>query len=131
MNPPDHDLLSLLGELIKWLSAPLFAIVAWAWNTNSKEHDALWAAHEKLQSGTSSGHSVLNDRMMEYVDTVTGDLRDQSRRQSDRANEHIVKLFANAELDRKEFHHQMDAMRSDSFARHIELMNAIHGKADK
>jgi hypothetical protein len=125
---PDDSILSFVKDFI-W--APLLGLVAWAWSRNQKEHDDLWAAHETLRSGTTSGHSVLNDRIMEYVDTVTGDLRHQSRRQSDKANDHIVKLFANAELDRKEFHHQMDAMRSDNFARHIELMNAIHVKADK
>jgi len=125
---PDDSILSFIKDFV-W--APLLGLVAWAWSRNQKEHDDLWAAHEKLQSGTSSGHSVLNDRIMEYVDTATNDLRDQSRRQSDKANEHITKLFANAELDRKEFHNQMDAMRSDNFTRHIELMNAIHSKADK
>ena len=131
MNPPDNDLFQILKDLLGWLSAPVFGLIAWGWSRNQKEHDDLWAAHEKLQAGTSSGNSVLNDRIMEYVDTVTSDMRDQQRRTSDKATEHITKLFQNAEQDRKEFHKQISDLREDSFKRHIELMNAIHGASSK
>ena len=128
MNPPDNDILTFIKD---WLWAPLLALIGWAWTRNQKEHDDLWEAHEKLQAGTSSGNSVLNDRIMDYVDTVTSDMKDQQRRTSDKATEHITKLFQNAEQDRKEFHKQISDLREDGFKRHIELMNAIHGESSK
>ena len=128
MIPPDMSVLEFVKDFL-W--APLLGLIAWAWSRNQKEHDDMRAAHDKLMSGTSVGHSVLNDRIMVYVDTAAAEMRDEQTRISDKAAAHIAKLFENAERDRKDFHDQIDAMRKDSFARHIELMSAIHGKADK
>ena len=131
MNPPDNDLLSLLGELIKWLSAPLLGLVAWAWNTNRAEHDALRAAHEKLRDAQSTGASKLNDRIMDHIDDQVRELRvfvisEDAKLLSEQLVQrgHIGKIFDKLE----EASH-----RSED--RHRELLTAIHTglakKADK
>ena len=129
MTPPnDFD---LLGFIKDFLWAPALGLIAWAWNRNQKEHDDLRESHEKLSDSTHSGHSTLNDKIMEYVDTVVGDMKDEQRRKSDKLALHIEKLFENAEKDRKEFSKVMTDHREDSYKRHIELLQAIHSKADR
>jgi len=129
MNPPENfDLFDFIKTFI-WL--PAMALVAWAWNRNQKEHDDLWAAQEKARGDASAGHSTLNDRLMEYVDSVMSEVKDDQRRKSDKLAEHIEKLFNNAEADRKEFSKVMADHREDSYKRHIELLHAINAKADK
>lgn len=91
----------------------------------------LKAAQDKLRDNTSTGHSVLNDRIMEYVDSTMVEVRDENRRRSDKLAEHIEKLFANAESDRRAFNQTMAEHREDSYKRHIELLHAINSKADK
>ena len=129
MTPPnDFD---LLGFIKDFLWAPALALIGWAWTRNQKEHDDLRESHEKLSDSTHSGHSILNDKIMEYVDTVVGDMKDEQRRKSDKLALHIEKLFENAEKDRKEFSKVMTDHREDSYKRHIELLQAIHSKADR
>jgi polyhydroxyalkanoate synthesis regulator phasin len=120
MTSPDNDLLSILGEIIKWLSAPLFGLVSWAWLRNQKEHDDLWRAHEKNR-----------DDANKYVDSAITEVKDDQRRRSDKLAGHIERLFQNAEADRKEFSKVMADHREDSYKRHIELLHAINNKADK
>ena len=128
MNQPDFDLITFVKDYI-W--APALMLIGWAWSRNEKEHDMIRERQEKLQHNTSTGHSVLNDRLMEHVDSTVMELRDEQRRRSDKMTDHITKLFENAERDRSEFNKTMADHREDSFRRHIELMNAINGKADK
>ena len=129
MTPPnDFDLIAFAKD---WIFAPALAIAAWAWNRNQKEHDDLWAAHDKLQSNTSTGYSSLNDKMMEHVDGRFEDVKEDAGKRIDKVNEHITRLFQNAEQDRKDSHLQFESLRKDMFDRHIELMSAIHAKADK
>lgn len=119
-------------DMVKTLViAPAIGLAAWAWNRNQKEHDELWAAHESTRKDSSTGHSVLNDKLMEYVDSTMTDVRDEQRRRTDKINDHITKLFENAERDRKDFHQTLAEYREDSYKRHIELLNAINSKADK
>ena len=128
MTPNEFSILDFIKDFL-W--APALGLIAWAWNRNQKEHDDLRESHDKLSDSTHTGHSTLNDKIMEYVDTVVGDMKDEQRRRSDRMNDNIVKLFENAEKDRKEFSNVMAAHREDSYKRHIELLQAIHSKADR
>ena len=128
MNPPEFNLLDFIKDFL-WV--PLLALVGWAWTRNEKEHDMLHEDHKKLSESTRVGHSTLNDKIMEYVDSVITDVKDDQRRRSDKLAEHIEKLFHNAELDRKEFSKAMSDHREDSYKRHIELLHAINSKADK
>lgn len=90
---------------------------------------------ENIKQNTSDGYSVLNDRVMEYVDSKVSDVRDEQRRKTDKMNDHIVKLFENAERDRASFREELARHSQQSSERHIELLSAIHtglaGKADK
>lgn len=128
MNPPEFNLLDFVKDFL-W--APLLALIAWAWNRNEKAHDDLRTNHEKLSDSTHTGHSTLNDKIMEYVDSQINEVKGEQRRRSDKLADHIEKLFANAELDRKEFSKVMADHREDSYKRHIELLHAINSKADK
>jgi len=128
MTPPDFNLLDFIKDFL-W--APALALLAWAWKHNEKEHDMLRTNHEKLSDSTHTGHSTLNDKIMEYVDSQISEVKGDQRRRSDKLAEHIEKLFANAELDRKEFSKVMADHREDSYKRHIELLHAINAKADK
>ena len=87
--------------------------------------------HSRLRESSSSGHSVLNDKLMEYVDSTLTDVRDENRRRSDKLASHIERLFENAERDRKDYHQTLAEHREDSYKRHIELLHAINSKADK
>jgi len=128
MTQPDFDLISFIKDFV-WM--PAVGLVGWAWNRNQKEHDDLWKAHESTRKDTSTGHSVLNDKIMEYVDSTMVEVKDEQRRRTDKINDHITKLFENAEKDRKEFHQTLSEHREDSYKRHIELLHAINSKADK
>lgn len=128
MTPPDFDLIDFIKTFI-W--APALALAAWAWSRNEKEHDMIRDNHEKLSSSTHTGHSTLNDKIMEYVDSAINEVKDDQRRRSDKLATHIEKLFENAEKDRKEFSKVMSDHREDSYKRHIELLHAINAKADK
>ena len=128
MNPPEFNLIDFVKDFL-W--APILALVGWAWTRNQKEHDDLRNNHEKLSDSTHTGHSTLNDKIMEYVDSAIMEVKDDQRRRSDKLAQHVEKLFENAEKDRKEFSKVMADHREDSYKRHIELLHAIHGKADK
>ena len=110
-----------------WVWAPVMGLIAWAWNHNEKEHEMLRSQAEKLQGNTSTGYSVLNDRVMEHIDKQVTDVRAfvvsedvKLMNELSVQRNHIAKLF-----DKLEQHSK------DSFQRHIELMNAINSKADK
>ena len=128
MTQPDFDLISFVKDFV-WM--PAIGLVGWAWNRNQKEHDDLWRAHESTRKDTSTGHSVLNDKIMEYVDSTMVEVKDENRRRTDKINDHITKLFENAEADRRSFHQTLADHREDSYKRHIELLHAINAKADK
>lgn len=128
MNQPDFNLIDFIKDFV-W--APLLALIGWAWSRNQKEHDMLRESHDKLHHATHAGHSELNDRIMEYIDSTLGEVKDEQRRRSDKIAGHIEKLFENAEKDRKEFSQLMADHREDSYKRHIELLHAINAKADK
>lgn len=58
-----------------YLWAPLLGLIAWAWNRNEKEHESLKAKVDaitekttNLRQHTSDGYSLLNDRIMNYID---------------------------------------------------------------
>jgi hypothetical protein len=128
MNTPDFSLIDFIKDFL-WV--PLLALVGFAWRHNEKEHDMLRTSHEKLIDSTHTGHSTLNDRIMEYVDSQINEVKDDQRRRSDKLAGHIERLFQNAEEDRKEMSRVMSDHREDSYKRHIELLHAIHGKADR
>lgn len=128
MTPNDFNLLDFIKDFL-W--APAIALVGWAWTRNQKEHDDLWKAHDKTRDDTSTGHSTLNDRIMEYVDSTLTEVKEENRRRSDKLAGHIERLFQNAEADRKEMSKVMAEHREDSYKRHIELLHAINSKADK
>ena len=125
---PEFNLIDFIKDFL-W--APILGLVAWAWNRNEKAHDDLRESHEKLSDSTHTGHSTLNDKIMEYVDSQISEVKGEQRRRSDKLAEHIEKLFSNAELDRKEFSKVMADHREDSYKRHIELLHAINSKADR
>jgi len=128
MTPQEFDLIDFVKSFV-WV--PALAIAGWAWKRNEKEHDMMRDSHEKLSSSTHTGHSTLNDKIMEYVDSAIMEVKDEQRRKSDRLANHIEKLFSNAEEDRKSFSKVMADHREDSYKRHIELLHAINAKADK
>jgi ATP-dependent DNA ligase len=125
MNPPDTDALALLGDIIKWLSAPLFAMVAWAWSTNAKEHEELRKVAESLREAQSSGASKLNDRIMDHIDEQVRELRifviaedAKIMNENTTMRSTVAKVFDKLEAQ---------ALRADD--RHGEVMKAIHDLA--
>jgi len=132
MTPPDSELIAFIKYFI-W--APLLALIAWTWNRNEKEHEMLKASHEALRTNQSTGYSTLNDRVMVHVDERVDEVRNDHGKRIDKINDHIAKLFENAEKDRAAFRDALTAHSQQSSDRHIELMKAIHtglaGKADK
>ena len=138
MAPPETDVLSLIGDIIKWLSVPVFGLIAWGWNRNDKEHDNMALAQRNLQAEVSRGHSTLNDRIMEHIDAQVRDVRlfviqEDTKLMAELGTQrgHIGKIFDKMEVQSK---------RSED--QHIETLNAIHalsntmhqalaGKADK
>ena len=132
MSPPDNDLIAFIKDFI-W--APLLGLVAWAWSRNEKEHDMLRSSHEALRANQSTGYSTLNDRVMGHVDERVDEVKSDHGKRIDKINDHIAKLFENAEKDRAAFRDALTLHSRDSQDRHIELLKAIHtglaGKADK
>lgn len=132
MTPPDSDLIAFIKDFI-W--APLLALIAWAWNRNEKEHDMIRSSHEALRTNQSTGYSTLNDRVMGHVDERVDEVKTEHGKRLDKINDHIAKLFENAEKDRAAFRDALTLHSRDSQDRHIELLKAIHtglaGKADK
>ena len=98
-------------------------------------HSELKKQQESLQTNTSNGYSVLNDRVMEYIDGRVDEVKREGDKRFERTNEHITKLFENAEKDRATFREANAAQAELNSRRHIELLQAIHtglaGKADK
>jgi len=129
---PDNEVFSFVRE---WLWAPALGLIAWAWNRNEQEHTMLRERTDSLKQNTSDGYSVLNNRFVEYVDSKVGDVQDEQRRKTDKINDHITKLFENAERDRASFRDALATHSQQSSERHIELLSAIHTglakKADK
>ena len=122
MIPPETDVLSLLGEVVKWLSAPMFALIAWAWSRNQKEHDDMALAQRTLQAEVSKGHSKLNDKIMEHIDDQVREVRlfviqEDAKLMAELGTQrgHIGKIFDKMEADTKR--------REDQ---HIETIQAIH-----
>jgi len=128
MTQPDFDLLTFIKDFV-W--APLLALVGWAWHRNERAHEMLWEKHDAVRKDASTGHSVLNDRITEYVDTAVDEVKSEQRRRTDKLAEHIERLFQNAETDRKDFAKVMADHREDSYKRHIELLNTINAKVGK
>lgn len=132
MTSIDAEIIAIIKDFV-W--APILGLVAWAWNRNEKEHDSLWEKAEKLENGMLTASSGLNDRIMDHIETQIGEVKTEHRRRSDKMNEHITKLFENAEKDRAGFRDALASHSRESQQRHIELLSAIHtglaGKADK
>ena len=126
MNPPDHDVLAFIKDFL-W--APLLGLVAWAWHRNEKEHDMIRAAHTKamehvdhLKSNTSSGYSILNDRVMEHIDKQINEVRTFVIQED-------AKLIAEISVQRGHIGKIFDKMEAQSIRsedRHSETMQAIH-----
>jgi hypothetical protein len=121
---------------------PATVIIGWAWKLNKEEHDAMKLEHKQLRESTSSGHSVLNDRIMEHIDDKVDSIRADYERRLDRTNDHITKLFQNAEADRASFREALTDLSNSSTNRHLEILKsqqdilvALHtglaGKQDK
>lgn len=95
----------------------------------------LKASHDSLRNSQSVDYSTLNDRVMVHVDERVDEVRTEHGKRIDKLNNHIEKLFENAEKDRAAFRDALTAHSQQSTERHIELMRAIHvglaGKADK
>lgn len=117
---------STLIDFIKdFLWAPLLGLVAWAWNRNEREHEALREKADKLETGMLTASSGLNDRIMEHIDVQISDVKALVREEDRKLSEeqmtqrgHIGKIF-----DKMEAH----AQRSED--RHVETLNAIHALA--
>lgn len=153
MNPPENEVVTFAKEWV-WPAVVGVGTIAagaakWLWQRNEKEHDELRQQakqkhdellyaiekqrkdYERLKESASQGHSQLNDRLMEHVDTRVDEAIKFAREEDGRLmaelamhRGHIAKLF-----DKLEDH----ARRSED--RHLELLQAIHvglaGKADK
>lgn len=137
-------------ELVRnWIFLPILGVLGIAWRLNEKEHDAMRQVQKELKdsqdglkTNTSAGYSVLNDKFMDYVDARVTEVKHEGNERINKANDHIAKLYENAERDRAAFREALAEHASASNARHIELLNgqsallnAIHvglaGKADK
>jgi len=118
-----------------WVWAPTCALIAWAWKHNDGEHKMLWKKHDAIRKDLSEGHSVLNNRIMEALDTRVNDAKAESDKRYDRMADHITKLFENAERDRAAFRDALFEHSRRSEERHIEVLQTLHtglaGKADK
>jgi len=129
---PDNNMLEFLRD---YVFIPIGTALVWMWSRNEKEHEMLRERTDSIKQNTSDGYSVLNDRVMDYVDSKVGAVQDEQRRKTDRMNDHIAKLFENAEKDRASFREELSKHSQQSAERHIELLSAIHtglaGKADK
>lgn len=128
----EADAFSFIKDYI-WV--PASALVGFFWKHNERQHEKLWEATEALRNHTSDGYSTLNDRVMEHIDGTVAEIKDENRRRIDKMDEHITKLFENAEKDRATFRDALDNYARRSEERHIELLQTIHvglaQKADK
>lgn len=95
----------------------------------------LKAGQEKLRDNASKGYSVLNDRIITHVDERVDEVKHDHGKRIDQLNQHVIKLFENAEKDRAVFREALSVHSQQSTERHIELMTAFHTglaqKADK
>lgn len=123
------------GFIKDYLWVPAAALVGFFWKHNEREHDKLWEATDKLRAHTSDGYSTLNDRVMDHIDVTVSEIKNENRRRIDKMDQHITKLFENAEKDRSTFREALENYARRSEERHIELLQTIHtglaGKADK
>ena len=138
MALPDTDVFTILKDVASWLSAPVFALVAWAWNKNDREHEAMRTAqeamrksHEELARKMSDSGSKLNDRIMDHID-------DQVKETRIFVVQEDTKLMAELTVQRGHIGKIFDKLEEASHRsedRHRELLTAIHtglaGKADK
>lgn len=142
MNPEIFDLLKGLAQ---WGSGLAIALVVWAYKQNEKEHDAMkLAAKEAVEKAnaikqhTSDGYSILNDRMMDHIDSQVREMRAFVMTED-------AKLLAETTINRShiaKIFDKIEAQAQRSEDRHVETLNAIHtlastmhtalaGKADK
>lgn len=133
-----NEVFDILKGLLSWASGIAILLIGFAWKQNEEAHKRLHDKTEeamrtaaKARQDASDSHSVLMDRFMEHVDTSVNEVKDEQRRRSDKLASHIERLFQNAEVDRKEFSKIITDHREESYKRHIELLHAINGKADK
>jgi hypothetical protein len=126
----DDQILTFIKDFL-W--APLLGLVAWAWKTNEDAHKAL-AAEQKamrdselaLRKDTSTGHSVLNDKIMEHIDDQVREVRlfviqEDAKLMAELGTQrgHIGKIFD-----------KMDIASKRSEDQHIETLQAIHALAN-
>lgn len=112
---------AVIGIIKDFIWTPLIGLVVWAWRTNEKEHEKLWAKSEKLEEGMLTASSGLNNRIMEHIDVQIGEVKALVREEdhklaAEQATQrgHIGKLF-----DKIESH----AQRSED--RHNEMMGVL------
>lgn len=115
-----------------WLWAPLLGLVAWAWNRNEKEHEALRIKSEKLEEGMLTASSGLNDRIMEHIDVQISEVktlvRDEDRKLSEEqliARGHIAKLFEKIEETRKDTTAALASNAARAEDRHHEVLGVL------
>lgn len=119
---PDSNLLDFLKE---WVILPAAVILGWAWNRNEKEHEAMREAASQIRENTSSGYSVLNDRVAEHIDKQVADVRAFVIHED-------AKLMAELSVQRGHIGKLFDKMEENnrrSEDRHLETMAAIHSLA--
>lgn len=119
----DEPVFSFIKDFL-W--APLLGLVAWAWTRNEKEHDALKAKTERLETGMLTASSGLNDRIMEHIDVQINEVKtlvkeEDKKLAAEQATQrtHIGKLF-----DKIESH----AQRSED--RHNEMMGVLRNMTE-
>lgn len=119
----DNDILSFVKDFL-W--APLIALIAWAWNHNERTHQQLWKKTDKLEDSLLTSGSVLNDRIMEHIDTQISEVKSLVKEEDKKLAEeqatqrgHIGKLF-----DKIEAH----AQRSED--RHNEMMGVLRNMTE-
>lgn len=113
---------SVMHFIKDWLWAPLLGLIAWAWQRNEKEHEMLWKTTEKLQKYASESQSSMNDRFVSHVDDQVNQVRADHGKRIDKINDHIAKLFENAEKDRATFRDALGEHARHSESRHLELL---------
>lgn len=119
----DEPVISFIKDFL-W--APLLGLVAWAWSRNEKEHEALKAKTDRLETGMLTASSGLNDRIMEHIDVQIGEVKQLVKDEDNKLameqatqRNHIGKLF-----DKIETH----AQRSED--RHNEMMGVLRNMTE-
>jgi hypothetical protein len=127
------ELFTILKELLSWGSGIALALIAWAWKHNEEAHKMLQQqvkeAADKasaVKQHTSDGYSVLNDRMMDHIDSQVREMRAFVMTED-------AKLLAETTINRShiaKIFDKIEAQAQRSEDRHVETLNAIHALAN-